>query len=191
MLTIQPTWKQPGSTYALHHPNEIINLLNSGDHAVLASNIMQNNNLVVLTLDDMDNDLIMFHHFTQIGGTIRIKDPKIVALNGFGPLATVVRFKQAEDLFGYIVERDAPSSADLESFGNASEFKNLKCKDKNMKYFRNIMLIPPYLATAFLSISSRKPEDLACIANAAAENFKNEHGGHSDFNEKNLKVIKL
>ena len=95
----------------------------------------------------------MFHHIAQIGGTIRIKDPKIVALKSFGPLAMVARLKPTEDLFSHVVECEVPSSVDLESFGNASKFKNLKCTDNNEKYFRNILLISPSLAAVFLSIS--------------------------------------
>ena len=40
------------------------------------SNIVQNNNLVVLALDSMDVDLVMFHYITQIGGAVRVKEPK-------------------------------------------------------------------------------------------------------------------
>ena len=54
---------------------------------------MHNKNLEVLNLDSIDDELVMFHHNNHVGGAVRVREPKIVALNGFGPLATVVRFK--------------------------------------------------------------------------------------------------
>ena len=69
---------------------ETINLINSDNLPVCTSSIIQNNNLVVLTLDSMDSDLVMFHHITQIGGTVRVKEPKVVALNAFGHISMAV-----------------------------------------------------------------------------------------------------
>ena len=74
--------------------SEIINLMNHDSVDALTTNIIQNNNLVMLTIDGMDQELMMLHHFTQIGGSLRMKEPRLVALNGFGAVASVVRFKQ-------------------------------------------------------------------------------------------------
>ena len=72
---------------------EIINLINSHNLPLCVSNIIKNNNLVVLALYAMDSDLFMFPHITQIGGIVRVKEPKFVALNVVGLLATVAQFK--------------------------------------------------------------------------------------------------
>ena len=90
--------------------SEIVNLLNENDHGILASNLIQNNNLVVLTLDPLDNDLVLFHHINQVGGNIRVKGPKLMALNGFGPLASVVRFKPSKETFSYLIAPQLTSS---------------------------------------------------------------------------------
>ena len=82
---------------------EIINLVNSDSLLVCVCNIAQNNSLVIVTLDSMENDLVVFHHITQIGGAVQVKEPKIVDLNFFDTLATVVRFKAPGFLFGHIV----------------------------------------------------------------------------------------
>ena len=106
-----------------------------------------------------------------------------MALNGFGPLASVVRFKPSKETFSYVIALDAPSPADLKSFDTSSDLANIKSKEKNSKHFRNVLLLPPHIASAFLSIESRNPGDIACVARAAADDFRNEFGGHSDFNE--------
>ena len=164
---------------------EIINLMNHKNVDILTTNIIQNNNLVILTIDGMDQELMMLHHFTQIGGSLRMKEPKLVALNGFGAVGSVVRFKPAEDLFSYVETRDVPKASDFDTFGNKTEFNALSSDESTKGLFRNFVFLPPYMVTAFLSISSREPGDLAYIASAAAENLKINYDGHPEFNDKN------
>ena len=52
---------------------EIINLINSDNLPACVFSVIQDNNLVVLTLDAMDSDLVIFHHIAQIEGTVRFK----------------------------------------------------------------------------------------------------------------------
>ena len=52
---------------------------------------------------------MMFHHFTQIGGNVRNKSPQLVALNGFGPMASIVNFKPSDVFFNCIVKEEVPS----------------------------------------------------------------------------------
>ena len=154
--------------------NDVIKLLDC-DVDACATNIIQNNNLVVLTLDPVTNELIMVHHFTQIGGSLRMKESKLVALNGFGPLASIVRFKSANETFGHVVNQKVPSFQDFFKVKNSKDFKALAVSNgSDPKTFRNLLLLPPYVASAFLSASSRKPSDLACAAMEASKNFKNE-----------------
>ena len=86
-------------------------------------------------------------------------------------------------MFDCIIKREVSSVDSFKKIQNASKFEKLTHKDNNAKTFRNLVVLPPHLVTAFLSISSRKPSDLACVARAAAESFKNEHGSYKDFDE--------
>ena len=74
----------------------------------------QNNNLVMLTIDPIEDDLVMLHHFTQIRGSVRMKELKIFSLNRFGPLVYVVRFKKAGITFGCTVKCDVHVLKNLE-----------------------------------------------------------------------------
>ena len=79
----------------------------------------------------MDSDLGMFHHITQIGGAERVKEPNSVTLNVFGPIPTIVRFKDPNFFFGCIFERKVTYLTDFESFTKAKEFVRLKESDKD------------------------------------------------------------
>ena len=49
---------------------DVISLSDVGDYAII-----QNPNIVILTIDPIENELVMFHHFTQISG-VRLKSQK-------------------------------------------------------------------------------------------------------------------
>ena len=112
------------------------------------------------------------HHFTQIGSAASTKEPKIAALTGFGRLASVVRFKDADAVFGCIESRDAPSLKILDEFTDAVSLEALVRDNKTQKSFSNFVMLPPYLASTFLAASSRKPSDLACTAAVAEKTLK-------------------
>ena len=56
-----------------------------------------------------------------------------------------------------------------------------------MVSFRNFVILPLCVVSAFLSINLRIPSDIACIVKAAVQNFKNEYGELPDFNKTNHK----
>ena len=49
---------------------EIINLMNHKEIGLITTNLIQNNNLVILTIDGMDHEIMLLHHFTQVGGSL-------------------------------------------------------------------------------------------------------------------------
>ena len=103
--------------------NDIINLLDSNNNLACVSNIIQNNNLIILTIDSIDEELVMFHHFTQIGSNIRNESPRLISLNGFSPMACIVNFKLSEVVFDYSVKKKVPS---LENLKISEMLLNLK-----------------------------------------------------------------
>ena len=161
---------------------DVIKLFNDNDISVCVTTIVQNNNLVILTIDSMDHELMILNHFTQIGGSLRMKEPKIVALNGFDAVGSVARFKSDDENFGCIVSRDVPNAEGLENFNSEYDFVALSSYDDTKKNFRNVVLLLPYAVAAFLSISSRDHSGLACIVKAAYENFKINYSGNKEFN---------
>ena len=84
----------------------------------------------------------------------------------------------------YIETCDVPTPKSLEEVTDTESFKKLASDDKTSKSFSNFALLLPYLVPAFLAKSSRKPSYLACAAIAAAENFKMNHNGIPNFDEK-------
>ena len=88
---------------------KVIKLLDHKDKDVYVTNILQNNNLVMLTIDRIEHELVIFHHFTQIGSVLYLKDPKIAGLNEFETSVSVACFKLADILFSYIVKHSIPS----------------------------------------------------------------------------------
>ena len=68
----------------------------------------------MLTIEPIEDELVMLYHFTHIGGSVRMKELNIIALNGFGPLAYVVRFKTADITCGCKVKHDVPVLKNLE-----------------------------------------------------------------------------
>lgn len=106
---------------------DVIGLLDFGDYATCVSNVIQNPNLVILTIDLMESELVVFHHFAQIGG-VRLKEPQMVTLNGFGPLASIIKFQSADLIFDHFVKREVPSADNFKNVQNASEFQKLTCK---------------------------------------------------------------
>ena len=65
-----------------------------------------------------------------------------MALNGFGAVGSVVRFKPADETFGYVETRDIPRDSEFETFGNKTEFEALKSDGSIQNHFRNFVLLP-------------------------------------------------
>ena len=59
--------------------------------------------MVALIIDSITGDLILFHHLTRVRKFLKkksaMKNEKVVALNGFGSKASVVRFMSSDILF--------------------------------------------------------------------------------------------
>ena len=72
---------------------EIVNLVNHSDTEICVTNVIQNNNLSMITIDPTEDELVMLHHFAQTGWSVRMKDPKIIVLDELGPLASAASFK--------------------------------------------------------------------------------------------------
>ena len=67
----------------------------------------------------------------------------MVALNGLGPVASIIKFQSADLVFDYVVKREVPSVDTFKKFQNTSEFEKLTCKDNNDKIFRKLVVLPP------------------------------------------------
>ena len=163
---------------------KVIDLLNDLTPKCVA-NLKENNNLVALTIDPMSSDTLVLHHLTEIGGGLLNSKKHMVALNGFGPLATTVRFKSAEDLFTFVIDVPVPSDQDISSFDTATEFNKLTKEkdDKTVERFRNIIILPPFIASVILTIPTSSPQEWAALIKAAAGNMKSELEDHDSFDE--------
>ena len=146
---------------------DVINLLDYKDPADCIRNLVEDNNLVAMTIDPITEEIILFHHFTRIRKLLKKKtakaNEKVVALNGFGHLASIVRFKFSSNVFDLklVVSIDVPSDNHFEQFEKSEEFSKLTPKSGNTKSFHNIIILPPFVIVAFLSISNRSASKLA------------------------------
>ena len=156
-------------------PMDLIELLAPLDPDECMRNVSEFPDLVALTVDQSTDELVMIHHNTKVGKSLKKskKAEKVVALHGFGSPASILRFKAVAALFSKdnIVKVLLPSDDDFETFESTTDFKNLK-PDKDEKSFRNIILLPPFIVKAILSTSLRDTPALAQVISAAAANFK-------------------
>ena len=160
---------------------QVINLLNDSTPNCVA-HLKENHNLVALTLDPMTAEVLMIHHLTEIGGSLLSSEKQIVALIGFGSQGTALRFKSSEDLLSFVVDVEVPSSDAVSKFDTAKEFLELKPEAKSTGRFRNILLLPPFVAAVLLAVPSSSPSEWAALLKAAAENIKTELDGTNGFN---------
>ena len=151
----------------------VINLLNEKAEICVA-NLKDNNNLTALTLDPVTSEILVIHHLTEIGGSLLRNDKKLVALNGFGSTATILRFKSAKDLFAYVIDTEVPSIDEISRFETALEFSNLKKDKDTIEHFRNILMLPPFVTSVLISIPNASPKEWAAMIKAAAGNMKTE-----------------
>jgi len=142
-----------------------INLLND-DTSACAENMKENNNLVALAIDPLSSEILIIYYLTQIGGSFLMKDKKLVVPNGFGPLATVIRFKSAENLFSCVLDVEISTKADMFKFKTAVEFSKLTVNSKTFERFRNVLLLPPFIVIVILAIPSLSPNEWAAIIKA-------------------------
>ena len=104
---------------------EIIQLLDvpSPDEAV--RNLQTQDSLSALLVDDTSGDLLLVHHVTKIGKSLKKKGAKkkekLVGLNGTGTTACPIRFEHPDEAFGpkCIVSADMPNTDSLETFKTA------------------------------------------------------------------------
>ena len=155
---------------------ELINLLQPTDPEDCMLNLSEFNNLAALTIDQSTDELVIMHHISKVGKSLKKskKPEKIVALRGMGSIVHVVRFKSVKVLFSsdYITTMAIPSIEDMKTFETLSDFKNLKPEKDNKVAFRNLILLPPFVLKAISSISSKDAPNLACTISAAAQNLK-------------------
>ena len=156
----------------------MINLLND-ETPTCASNIKDSHNLFVLTLYPHSSEVLITHHFTEIGGSLLRSEKRLLALNGFGPLAKIARFKSAEDMFSFVIDLAFPSKTSFSNFDVAAEFSILK-KSSSIERLRNIIVLLPFIAAVILIIPSSSPSDWTALMKAAAESMKTELEGDED-----------
>jgi len=160
-------------------------------------NLMEFPELAALTIDQSTDDLVMIHHISKVGKSLKKSknSEKVVALHGLVSPAAILRFKSTADLFSKanIVEVPLPSPDDFETFESTIDFKKLSPAkvDENAvgnkvvyKYkdtFRNIIVLPPFVVNAILSMNHRDAPSLAQTISAAAMNFKNQYKDDPDF----------
>ena len=97
------------------------------------------------------------------------------------PLATVICFKSAEDLFSHVINVEIPKTADMSKFETAAEFLKLAAESKPVERFRNVLLPPSFIAAIILAIPSSSPSEWAATIKVGAGNMKAELADRDGF----------
>ena len=159
---------------------DVINLLDTST-ALCVQNLKDNNDLVALTLDPISKEVLLVHRITQIGGTLFLPETRMVALNGFGSQASVVRLPTASKLFDCVADIEAPAPTSILKATTTAAFESLNPDLNEVERFRNFVLLPPCIASVIISSPSRRPQDLAGVVLASSANAKTQLKGTPDF----------
>ena len=111
-------------------PMNLIEFLAPLDPDECMRNVSEFPDLVALTVDQSTDELVMMHHISKVGKSLKKskKAEKVATLHGFGFLASILRFKVVANLFSKdsIMKVLLPSGDNFETFESATNFKNLK-----------------------------------------------------------------
>lgn len=162
---------------------DVINLMNSNDQNLLLNNFSRNTHLTALSIDPISAEFLIFHHFSELGNSVRSKNSKMVALTGMRSRATPIRFVSSSDLLSdtKVVSLDVPSASDFKNFKEGQLFEDLIPVKSHALHFRDFVLLPHFLLEAFLSLASLDPTQMILMSNAAAESFITLHKENIDF----------
>ena len=144
---------------------DIINLLNTNDPSACIQNLQNWTVLVALTIDSSTDELVMF---TRVGLSLKKRTSKkterIVALNCVSNSALIIRFCSATETFDkkFIVPVESPADDELKAIESITSFNELKSVKENVKKFRNLLILPPFVVASILSSNSM---DLSVLAN--------------------------
>ena len=168
---------------------DTINLLDESKAEDCMRNLQDHKDLAALIVDNVSGELLLVHHISRIGQSLKKKTSnnteKVVALSGSGTSASPIRLEHFKEAFSQkcVIQGDAPSVDDLETFESLSDFKKLEAKKGNKGAFRNILMLPPFAVSAILSSSSTEPAKLAQSIAASSQSAKDQLLHHDDFDE--------
>ena len=83
----------------------------------------------------------------------------------------------------YVASAEAFLTQDPNAFDPTTNFKKLKPEKKNVAWFRNTLLLPPFVLTTMLAVSSRDSHVLACSISSASQIFCDQCKNDPEFCE--------
>ena len=160
--------------------NEVVAMFKTSNDNVLDNKIKENARKMMLDeAKDLPVDIMMFpcpvtngmsivHHTTKVGGTILDKEEFYFSLAGAGDTAIPLVYKPTALLT--VTEITPPTWTTLNAAKTKEDLDNAALGRATVK-LTSAQQIPPFLATAILSLDSPSPSDVFFHFKEAAEKF--------------------
>ena len=160
---------------------KIIDLLGQAeDEDSCIVNCKEEKELVFIAVEPISNLIQVFHHLTQVGGSIANPTTMMVAIMGFNGDAPVIRVE--DEVFVHQDEVKLPAWTVFKTITTATAVKDLRePPNAGAVRFRTVLPIPPLLIPTFLSPASSEPADLFVDCIAAIKAYDTTHQGDTDF----------
>ena len=108
----------------------MIDLVYPADPVECIKNVVPVDSLVNVTIDHSSDELVIIHHVTTIGKSLRKyrNVENVVSLTGMGSIAQIVRFQSINGMFHYkhcmhVTSVAVTSNQDLDAFESDTDFK--------------------------------------------------------------------
>ena len=79
----------------------------------------------------ISSKVLIIYYFTPISSSLARPDKKLVALNSFGLVLTITKFKSVNNLLSYVIDLLTPLDNDILNFNIVDKFSKFK-KDDNI-----------------------------------------------------------
>ena len=122
--------------------------------------LTEDQDTIILGVSQVSNKMKLFHSFSNLGGTRIREENKLVALEGFGPTATAVLLNESDINSPQTIK--VPSYTQLKSCSDPSTVGECPASTTGREMFKNapVIIIPPFVANAFIEMASRDPSQL-------------------------------
>ena len=146
--------------------------------------ITEDENSIILSASSIPNKIKLYHSFHNLGGTRVKPNNKIVALDGFGCLATPTLFDS--DSLKKIVKFKTPSYTTLKAITETTSVSSCSAPiNGNELEHASFIILPPFIAKFIVNCSSRKSDELLIEMNSLILSFDEDHKDNKEFNKAN------
>ena len=155
------------------------------DQSETIRSLTEDEDVIIMTVAPVTRKIKFLHSPCNLGGTRVRPDNKIVALDGFDDKATPVLIDEA--CLTTPVELRTPSVANLHAIKTVENIRNSSTLTSGRKNFHhlNFVILPPFLATKLIDLSTRDPEDIFVECISLIEEHDTTYASDEEYNKAN------